>query len=53
MKKLLFIMTFATILAACCGENSEKSGPQPLVIDNALTEAEKEAEYLRLRLCGR
>ena len=33
MKKLLFIMTFATILAACCGENSEKSGPQPLVID--------------------
>ena len=46
MKKLLFIMTFATILAACCGEKSEKSGPQPLVIDNALTEAEKEAGIL-------
>ena len=46
MKKLLFIMTFAAILAGCGGEKSVEGAPQPLVIDNALTDAEKEAGLL-------
>lgn len=46
MKKLLFIMTFAAILAGCGGEKSMEGAPQPLVIDNALTDAEKEAGLL-------
>ncbi|MBQ4498733.1 MAG: S9 family peptidase [Alistipes sp.] len=45
MKKVLFIMTFATFLAAgCCNEKSEaEGGATPLAIDNALTDAEKAA----------
>ena len=41
MKKLLFIMTFASCLAlnGCC--NTEQATPKPLTIDNALTDAEK------------
>ena len=42
MKKILFIMTFATLLAGCCSDCCDKgNAPEPLVIDNALTEAEK------------
>ena len=50
MKKTLFIMTFAALLASCGGDKPlEKSqeeaapAPTPLVIDNALTDAEKAA----------
>ena len=40
MKKILFIMTFASLLAlGSCDENSNL--PKPLAIDNHLTEAEK------------
>ena len=40
MKKILFIMTFASLLAlGSCDENSNL--PKPLTIDNKLTEAEK------------
>ena len=39
-------MTFAAILAGCGGEKSVEGAPQPLVIDNALTDAEKEAGLL-------
>ena len=40
MKKILFIMTFASLLAlGSCDENSNL--PKPLTIDNHLTEAEK------------
>ena len=40
MKKILFIMTFASLLAlGSCDENSNM--PKPLTIDNSLTEAEK------------
>ena len=39
-------MTFAAILAGCGGEKSMEGAPQPLVIDNALTDAEKEAGLL-------
>ena len=43
MKKILFFMTFATILAVgCCSEGSDNA-PKPLKIDNALTVEEKEA----------
>ena len=38
-------MTLATILAGCCCEKSNEA-PKPLVIDNALTDAEKEAGIL-------
>ena len=41
MKKILFLMTFASLLAL--GSCEESNLPKPLVIDNALTEAEKEA----------
>ena len=44
MKKILFFMTFAAILAAgCCSETKEGDAPKPLQIDNALTAEEKEA----------
>ena len=44
MKKILFFMTFAAILAAgCCSEDKETNAPKPLQIDNALTAEEKEA----------
>lgn len=49
MKKSLFIMTFAALLASCAGtEPAEQSqeaaaAPKALTIDNALTDAEKEA----------
>ena len=44
MKKILFFMTFAAILAAgCCSETKEGNAPKPLQIDNALTAEEKEA----------
>ena len=44
MKKILFFMTFAAILAAgCCSETKEGNTPKPLQIDNALTAEEKEA----------
>ncbi|MBO5890797.1 MAG: S9 family peptidase [Alistipes sp.] len=44
MKKILFFMTFAAILAAgCCSETKEDNAPKPLQIDNALTAEEKEA----------
>ena len=50
MKKTLFIMTFAALLASCGNDKPlEKSqeeaatAPTPLVIDNALTDAEKAA----------
>ena len=46
MKKLLFIMTLATILAGCNCEKSDEGTPKPLVIDNALTAEEKEAGIL-------
>ena len=46
MKKLLFIMTLATILAGCNCEKSDEGKPKPLVIDNALTAEEKEAGIL-------
>ena len=46
MKKLLCLMTFASLLAlgGCC--ENEAGVPQPLTIDNALTEAEKNAGIL-------
>ena len=39
MKKILFLMTFASLLAL--GSCEESSTPKPLQINNALTEAEK------------
>ena len=41
MKKILFLMTFASLLAL--GSCEESGAPKPLQINNALTEAEKEA----------
>lgn len=49
MKKLLYLMTFATLLAAAgCSESEapETTKPEPLTINNALTDAEKEAGIL-------
>ena len=45
MKKLLFIMTFASVLAAgCCNEKTEEGAANTAVaIDNKLTDAEKQA----------
>ena len=47
MKKLLFIMTFATLLAACNstekGAENTPKGPEPLAINNSLSDAEKAA----------
>ena len=40
MKKLLFIMTFATVIAACSSGNAT-AAPKQLVIDNGLTAEEK------------
>ncbi|MBO7189146.1 MAG: S9 family peptidase [Alistipes sp.] len=43
MKKILFFMTFAAILAVgCCSEGGDNA-PKPLKIDNSLTAEEKEA----------
>ncbi|MBO5732494.1 MAG: S9 family peptidase [Alistipes sp.] len=46
MKKILFLMTFSALLAL--GACSEQGGnaPKPLVIDNSLTQAEKDAGIL-------
>ena len=43
MKKLLFIMSIASILATgcCCEKSDEGKAPAPLTIDNALTDTEK------------
>ena len=47
MKKIIYLMTCAAFLAlGACGGNSEEGAPQPLVIDNALTDAEKECGLL-------
>ena len=47
MKKLLYVMTFSMLLAiGACGGNEEQGAPEPLVIDNSLTEAEKAAGLL-------
>ncbi|MBR3827549.1 MAG: S9 family peptidase [Alistipes sp.] len=46
MKKLLFIMTFASCLTLTSCGDQEAGIPQPLAIDNALTDAEKEAGIL-------
>ncbi|MBR5595646.1 MAG: S9 family peptidase [Alistipes sp.] len=43
MKKILFFMAFATILAVGCGSEGSDNAPKPLKIDNALTAQEKEA----------
>ncbi len=49
MKKFFFLMTFASLLAAGgCSESEapETNKPEPLEINNALTDAEKEAGIL-------